>query len=329
MFAASAAMLLALIFFASAPNPVSSQTSDCGPLMGGLLQDCSFKDFYGDIGACSGVWKCTTPGGIGLIEGEGWRSGPSIHMLGDGPFDKSIYQHVAVTPGKGYCASVPFFVVKTGGSGWQDGDPVNRRVGIDPFGGSDPNAPSVRWSGDFFGKGRFDDGAIYICEYARMPTITVFLRVNNDIGDRHVDVFIDSPSLVENTSMTPIEVAPPTPTPAPTEPPPTPRPTSEPTAAPPPTEPPPPTELPEPTAEPTAVVEPSAIPPATETSIAQAPPTTRPTRVRIAMSDASGDPDPPATPGSALGLFAIVGVVGIGSAVVLSFTAAFLLLRRK
>ncbi len=320
MFATSAAVLLALLFFAFFNQPASALDPKCG-----LLPDCTFDDFYGNEGACSALWQCDNPSGIGLTESEGWPSGPSLTFAGSAPFERKVWQRVAVTPGKGYRFACPFCVVNINGQGWHDGDQVNRRLGIDPFGGTDPNSPNIKWSNDFFGKGRFDDDELQVSEYARADHITVFIWVSNPYGDKHVDVFVDTPGLFEDSGMPPIQIAPPTVTPPP--PPPTDAPVVKPTRV-------PPTNAPEPTAAPTdaptlePTQEPTAAPTLRATRAAQVAPTARPTRVRSAAASNAPAAAAPSLLNN-VGVLAIVGCVGIAGALVLVGAALFLLLRRK
>ncbi len=335
MFAVSAAILLALIFFASTSKSSLAQDPKCG-----LLQDCTFDEFYGDFGACSGVWQCDAPQNLQLTEGEGWPKGPSLTFRGDAPFQRKVFQRVAVTPGKGYRFSCPFCVVNVNGNGWHEGDEVNRKLGIDPFGGTDPNSGNIKWSNDFFGKGRFDDDQLTVSEYARADHITVFIWVINPYEGKHIDVFVDTPGLVENPDMPPIQVSAPTVTPPP--PPPTNLPpTAKPTVAPKPTQEPAATDVPpptaEPTEEPTQAPEPSTqaqatdAPRATRTRVAQVQPTTRPARTRVAIAENGSSAETNALQNSALplGIVGLFGIVGVTGGIVLLGAAAFLLLRRK
>lgn len=330
VFAAGAAVLLALLFFAFFSSPASAQDPKCG-----LLPDCTFDNFYGNEGACSALWQCDNPSGIGLTENEGWPKGPSLTFAGDAPFDRKVFQRVAVTPGKGYRFSCPFCVVNMNGQGWHDGDQVNRRLGIDPFGGTDPNSPNIKWSGDFFTKGRFEDDVLQVSEYARADHITVFIWVTNPYSDKHVDVFVDTPGLFEDSGMPPIQITQPTVTPPP--PPPTNLPAPKPTRV-------PPTNAPEPAALPTKSLEPTSIPtelpepteaptnaPTVRPTrrVAQAEPTARPTRARAAVASPSGPTSASPALLNNFGVFAVVGCLGVAGALVLLGAAFFLLLRRK
>lgn len=338
IYAASAAILLALVFFAGSVNVSFAKTCD-----GGLLKDCGMEGFYGDEGAGSGVWKISRIGGspqISLHPVEGWPSGPSVWMQGSAPFEAAIYQQVQVTPGHGYCLSIPFAVVALDGVGMHDG-PVVRKVGIDTLGGTDPNAGSITWSPDFTGKGRFDDDQLKVCEYAHAAVITAYIRVINQVDGKHVDVYLDSPALVEDTGMTPIQVNT-APTAAPTSVPPTEAPTKqvvptdapaiEPTDAP--TDvasatavAPTPTERVEPTATELVVPTKLALPTRTRAAVALSNP--RPTRARAdatqnAASDSSNE-----NSGAEFGTLAVIGLAGISGAILMGIVAAVLLLRRK
>ncbi|MCC7161578.1 MAG: hypothetical protein IT331_03720 [Anaerolineae bacterium] len=340
MFAVSAAVLLALLFFAGSGQRLYADEGDCGYLI-----DCQFDKFYEPEGACSGVWKCFTISpqrpGISLADHEGRPRVPSVMFRSTNlAYDSGLYQQVAVTPGKGYTASLHWAVERINAVAYQDGYQINRKVGIDPFGGTDPNSPNIKWSNDYFDSGKFAAEEIRVDEYARADTITVFLRVINPYGDKVVEVYLDSPALFDNNDMAPIQVSAPTvtpPPPPPTDPPPPP----EPTIVPPPTDvlptDVPPTEVP-PTEE--SVIEPTATvseqvqaPPATQERLAQAQPTSRPSRTRVAAaqrsaSNASGLNDSQ-TSAITLGVVGVLGLVGISGAILMVSAAAFMLLRRK
>lgn len=336
MFAMSAAILLALLFFASTARSTFAQDPGCIEAASNLLHDCGFVDFYGNEGAGSGVWKIAKLSGtvgIGLHESDAWPKGPSVWFKADAPFDGVIFQQVRVTPGKGYHFTLPYAVVNLNGKGWSEDNQVNRRLGIDSFGGTDPNSPNIKWTPDYFGKAKVTE-SIDLDEYARAETITVFIRVINPYTDRHVDVFVDSPALMENTSMAPLQVSAPSVTPPPAPPAkilPTAQPTiaNEPTQAP--TAEPQPTEIP-PTemaaVEPSATeIAPTTAPRATRTRVAQA----RPARTRIAVSQSTSAASSALSQDSVIqfGILGALGLFGLITALVLVGAAAFLLLRRK
>jgi hypothetical protein len=317
MIPVSAGLLLALTFSVRNVQPVRADNPDCG-----LLQDCTMDGFYGDSGAGSGAWKMFklsgTPG-IDLAPVEGWPKGPSVHLRGTNvPFDAGIRQTVAVTPGLGYHFDLAWAVETIDGKGWQDGYQINRRLGIDPFGGTDANSPNVQWSSDYFGNGKF---ALAFDSYAQAPLMTVFVRVGNPYTDHVVDVYLDTASLKVNTGMPPITVNAPTPTqpPATRAPSSTARPTREANVV---ALAPTPTEMPSETIVPTATVEPSdtAEPSATSTRL--------PTRVRRFTPTAVVE-DGTTTRTQALVVIGATGLVGIGVAGILFALAFFYWLRSK
>lgn len=282
----SACLLLALTFFVRDIRPVSADNPDCG-----LLLDCTMEGFYGSAGAGSGPWKVFKLSGtpaIDLAPVEGWPKGPSVHLRGNNStFDAGIRQTVAVTPGVGYHFDLAWAVETIDGKGWKDGYQINRRLGIDPYGGTDAGSANVQWSSDYVGSGKF---ALALDAYAQGPSLTVFIRVDNPYGDHVVDVYLDTPSLKENTSMPPIVVAAPTATQQsvpPTNPPPTARPTREPTEV---AE--APTEVvvePTETEAPTETIEPSDTPQSVETPELSATSTKLPTRPRRPTPTAVAD----------------------------------------
>lgn len=315
----SAALLLALVFFAGAANLAAAQGSGCG-----LLQDCEMDGFYGDSGAGSGPWKIfhisDNRPGIGLSKAEG-LPGPSVLLHSENKsYDSGIYQQVQVTPGTGYQFKFDWAVEKIDGQGWEPGYQVNRRLGFDPYGGTDPNSPNVIWTGDYFDNGKID---LTMSEYARAPVITVYVRVTNPYTDKVVDVFLDAGAVYVDQGMPPIQVTPPTavPPPATTPPQPTARPTRQPTDIPEPaTE-----ELPtdEPTQEATAAPTSSATPVhqvtprlPTEAAISKAAATARPTRARVTSPEVevSNNSTPSISPieFGILGLFGIGGIITAG-----------------
>jgi hypothetical protein len=104
-----------------------------------------------------------------------------------------LFQQVAVTPGVPYCFSV-------WGHSWSANDDddaysgpfhgqLNQQVGLDPYGGTDPNGGNVvwgpaRWQYDIFAV--FQVGAV-----AQASTMTVFMRSDAFYAVKHNDVYWD------------------------------------------------------------------------------------------------------------------------------------------
>jgi LysM repeat protein len=108
-----------------------------------------------------------------------------------------MYQQVAgITPG----ARLRFSVYMQGWSASDDSglshgpSPLNMRVGIDPFGGSNPYSANIIWSAPF---DTYDTWGLYQIEaVARAGTVTVFTRSTPTFGVNHNDVYVDDASLV-------------------------------------------------------------------------------------------------------------------------------------
>jgi hypothetical protein len=196
-----------------------------------------------------------------------------LHNSG-GTFKAGIFTQVPVTPGAGYRASIAWGAPNAP-------DQFGRQLGIDPTGGTDPNAPTVVWGPMHWGDGRIlnyppPDVNIDVKARAINGTVTVFFLVDHPQSTGDNCIFIDVIALYPDESAPAPIVAPtitpepPTATPevvvqqaaiaaAPVVPPTnTPLPTETPTATPSPT--------PLPTATPTVTPTPTATPSPTPTA---------------------------------------------------------------
>ncbi|MFZ4850185.1 MAG: hypothetical protein ACOYL7_13740 [Caldilinea sp.] len=209
--------------------------------------------------------------------------GFNLTIASTSPFKAGIFTQVQVTPGAGYRASI----------GWgapNVPDLFGRQLGIDPTGGTDPNAPTVIWGPMHWGEGRIlnyppPDVNIDVRARAVTPTITIFFLADHPQSAAYDLILIDAISLFPDESAPAVELPPTaTPTPAaevkvaeaPAPLPPAATPTATPTAI--------PTETP--TATPTAIptVPPTAIPTATPTA------TLLPTATWTALPSATAEP---------------------------------------
>ncbi|MBI1298443.1 hypothetical protein GC175_26200 [bacterium] len=143
---------------------------------------------------------------------------PALQMWSNGgTFKAGIYTQVDVTPGAGYRASV----------GWaapNAPDHFGRQLGIDPTGGTDPNAPTVVWGPMHWGPGRllnYPDGTgpnIDVRARAINSRITVFFLVDHPTSTGDNVIFVDAIGLYpdENAPALPAPTEIPNETPAPT-----------------------------------------------------------------------------------------------------------------
>lgn len=264
-----------------------------------------------------------------------------IRSIG-GIFKVGIYTQVAVSPGAGYRASISWGAPNKP-------DLFGRQLGVDPTGGTDPNAPTVIWGPMHWGDGRIlnyppPDVNIDVKARALGETMTVFFLVDHPQSAGDDLIFIDAIALYPDESAPQVEL-PPTETPTPEPPPVEAAPPAEAVAeaaaalaapveaAPlPATATPEPTATPQPTATATATPEPTATPTATPSPTPTATATWTPFPT---VSAARGGPldlvgDAPleslAERSSPLGL-ALVGLVSFGGAGV--FGGSLWLMRRR
>jgi hypothetical protein len=191
-------------------------------------------------------------------------------------FIAGIYQQVpGVIPGVAYKAWVDWAAVRSSGT---DEFIMGRKIGVDPYGGTDSRSPDIVWSPEIWGYDKQQFELLKVSAVARAETITVFLRVDNHVTHGQDEVFFDSVFLIVDPEQ---PTAAPTPTTAPT-----PTDTAAPTATltpthalPTPTTAPTPTDITTPTATPTdtPTPTPTETPTATSTPTTTASPTATPT----------------------------------------------------
>ena len=251
--------------------PVVLKADDTCGQPGNLTYNCNFNGFVdrGNGNSTPDGWLPWVAMGSPAFDRDDHGSAPGApaqRIWSDGgTWTAGLYQQVQVTPGKGYTARIDWAA--------PGAENIERRIGIDPYGGTDPLAPRVVWSRSEWAVVRMPDLAV--STYAEAATITIFVWTHHPTSSGADEVFLDAVILVDNPSM-PLR----TPSPTPTVPPPTRRPPTRTPAPVPPTDTPtplPPTDTPtpEPTETPT-LVPPTATPTPTDTPTAL-PPTDTPT----------------------------------------------------
>ena len=115
------------------------------------------------------------------------------------PFDAAVYQQIAVTPGTAYSLS-GWMVSLCGGSATPSSCPTDyymeKLLGIDPTGGTDPLASSVIWVGD---KHNFTQTRwlnLRLAATAQSDQLTVFGRIRSPFQWHGNHAFADAFSLV-------------------------------------------------------------------------------------------------------------------------------------
>ena len=248
-----------------------------------LIANWSFEDGFYPYPMGGGVANCwvafieeTIPGSPPIFRLTGYDDFPEaiegIHsqrIWSDGVgFIAGIHQQVpGVTPGLAYKAWVVWAAVRSSGT---DEFIMGRKIGIDPYGGTDSRSPNIVWSPEIWGYDKRQFELLKVSAVAQAETITVFLRVDNHVTHGQDEVFFDSVFLIvdpDQPTATPTPI-PPTPTEIPLP--------STPTPVPPrltPTMTPIPIDTPTPTATSTNTPAPTETPTATSTPTATATPT--------------------------------------------------------
>jgi hypothetical protein len=244
------------------------------------------------------------------------------------PYTAGIYQQVEVTPGVAYVAAIGWAAYASYDNEGRrnSGSFIGRKVGIDPFGGTDPTSPSIAWSPEVWDElgGVFPQ--LRISAVAQAPTITVFVRAHNPQSHGNDKVWFDAVPLTVDPNQPTATPTPIPPSPTPTSPPPTP--TSTPL---------PPADTPLPTDTPPIATDtptPTSSPSATPTATLTATPTYTPEPTVVAMAVPASAPTPTPIPARQVDLSARMPKILLGVAV-LSFAGvgvlgvALVVLRRS
>ncbi len=239
---------------------------------------CDFDSFYGSPPRQlpNGWTAFVLSGDLTFMQDvDTYWGAPSLRMWSNGgTFKAGIYTQVAVTPGAGYRASVSWAAPN-------DPDNFGRQLGLDPTGGTDPNAPTVIWGPMHWGPGRilnYTDGKgpnIDVRARAQGNLMTVFFLADHPRSTGDNVIYVDAIALYPDESAPALATATPTPVPATptfTPIPATATPTPLPTATPTPTETPTATPSPTATETPTPTVTPTWTPWPTATAGATATP---------------------------------------------------------
>jgi hypothetical protein len=142
----------------------------------------------------------------------------SLLISSPGGYVAGIYSQVGgLQPGTAYKASIGW------GAPAAPASTFGRQLGIDPTGGTDPNAPTVIWGKEHWGEGRFLNYPasdtrhvnIDVSAYAQAPVITVFFKVNHNSATGNSLIYVDAISLEVDPSLPPVTNTPVPPTAAP------------------------------------------------------------------------------------------------------------------
>ncbi|MFQ6001556.1 MAG: hypothetical protein ACE5LG_07790 [Anaerolineae bacterium] len=325
-------LLLGAVSIARAQD--ESRCPEVENIPGNLIFNCSFEKGWvgidlGEVG--EGWWYFVEAGRPAFVHStfERRHGNTAQQIWSDGEaFTAGIYQQVNVTPGVAYQAHVGWAVfASTNPDGSRNTGPlIERRIGIDPTGGTNPTSGDVLWSPSLWEDTK-DSSILTVSAVAQGPVITVFVRAHNPASHGADQVFFDVVSLVvspEQPTSTPVPStptstpAPPTPTSTPVPPtptstpvPPTPIPTPVPPTATPTPLPPTPTFTPVP---PTPTPSPTSTPLLATPAVRSAAPTPTSTATESPLSTSSPSGDmaemnPDISLYVALGSFVLAGML--------------------
>ena len=160
---------------------------------GNLTQNCGFDAFVDDwVGEKR--YQIPTAWWYFVLAGhpdyrpadDTYWGAPSLWLLTDGePFTAGIYQQIAVTPGVVYLADIGWAAVSQ--------PDFERKLGLDPTGGTDPSAPSVIWGPSDWATSRWPD--LTVSARATGPSMTVFVWVHHPRAYGQDWVFLDAVGL--------------------------------------------------------------------------------------------------------------------------------------
>ena len=107
---------------------------------------------------------------------------PAVHIVTEGHFVGGIYQQVPVTAGNTYYANIVWLAFDSlnndAGINAAVGG-IGRRIGIDPFGGTDSTSANVVWSEDNWRNDCKICNVEYVTVTAQADKITVFIRIDD------------------------------------------------------------------------------------------------------------------------------------------------------
>lgn len=272
------ALLLAILILHPSPGAAQDFPDVCQD-PANILANCNFN---------SGLdhWQPfleTGAADITVLQGGGECHAPlcpAAYIVSNDHFIGGIYQQVPVTRGANYYANIVWLVfdsLANDAAVHQATGGIGRRIGIDPFGGTDPRSPNIVWSPDNWRNDCKICNVEQVTVTAQADTMTVFLRIENTWKLRAAEKGFSIPPSkdqfwIDDIGLKPVDGAPiavqvqqpatDTPTPAPP-------PTNTPEAPPPTNTPVPPANTPTAAATPVA----QADTPAAEPDVTAAPPT--------------------------------------------------------
>jgi hypothetical protein len=213
------ALLLLLALLGLAAELAEAARGTCSD-EGNLTINCDMDTFSdhssgNDIRiVADGWWFWVEEGNAAFDVGQDSTVPPSQRIWSDGGnFRVGIYQQISnLTPGATYIAGANWLPYTS-----PDGS-IMRQIGLDPAGGTEPNASTVLWGPEDWKFSRFTN--LEQTAVATGTRMTIFIRIYNPASHGADQIFIDGAWMKQDTSI-PVQTAatatalPPTPTVAP------------------------------------------------------------------------------------------------------------------
>ena len=154
------------------------------------------------------------------VNNEGIYRGQSQQIFSTNTFDAGIYQVIHnTTPGSYYWFRLGWAPAAKYTGGGNDGSSnVGVRVGVDPFGGTDPKAASVAWGPGLFGDNKaLNRIQLTLFFPASASNVTIFMRaIATDGSSGENRVWFNAPCMEARPDIPPATPLPPTSTSTPT-----------------------------------------------------------------------------------------------------------------
>jgi len=177
----------------------------CGVVWGGLVPNGSFKDgfhYEQDVGGYVGnYWD-----GYNIVGHPSFEHDPRESMDGDSQriwsdyvaFRSGIMQVLTgKTPGQYYTLKAWVATTWTGAS--RDTFEIGKKVGIDPYGGTDPQADSVVWGCEYWQDNIWHE--LSVSAQAQSSNITIFVEINCPVARPAAQTWIDCVTIEEATGV--------------------------------------------------------------------------------------------------------------------------------
>lgn len=199
----AAVLILSALLLSLLALPARVSAGSCAEDPANLLRNGTMAPgTSGAYGVIANKWKAFVVGGtvphFENAPNEGYDPNGSQYIWRDlGTWDAGIYQKV-----KGLAAGQTYEFWIVWGQALHDmaGDNaratlINRQIGIDPTGGTDPNSPNVIWSVPYYGGGGFNRPEWHLVFTATQANATFYLRARNGHADGRNKVFFDTACL--------------------------------------------------------------------------------------------------------------------------------------